>query len=239
MAPVARMATADDSRFLAEMMYASMLPGAGRGLFDEALAETGVAPVDFHEALLLAGANNWGQIADFIVLESEETLYAGAAGAYLSDRPDRRPLTAEGFEAVRRRLSWTAQQSRSFWRAYVRAFGLFGDAPQLAQPAAYVIEYIAVPEALRGLGYARMLLDAHAMRARAMGHDRIAISAMFGNDPALAAYLRCGFREHARLGPERFGHAFPGMVRLVRDLQPSGAAEPPGPRPQLPPRMTA
>jgi GNAT superfamily N-acetyltransferase len=218
MPPKTRMATSADSRFLAAMMYESMLPGVGHGVFDAALAGTGVDPVAFNEALLLAGASHWGQIEDFLVLETPNAPQAGAAAAYLSDRPDRRPLTGEGFEAVSERLGWSRDVSRGFWRTYVRAFGLFGDAPQLAQPVPYVIEYIAVPVEVRRRGYAQALLDAHVERARGLGHRQVAISAMYGNAPALAAYLRCGFREHARLGPERFGGAFPGMIRLVRDV---------------------
>ena len=221
MAPKARKATVEDSRFLAEMMYESTLAGVGRGLFDTALAGSGVAPIDFNEALLLAGASNWGQIEDFFVLEAA----AGAASAYLSDRSDRRPLTAEGFEAVVDRLRWPRDRARAFWRRYVRLFGLFGDAPALAQPARYVIEYVAVPAALRGRGYAQVLLDAHLRRARALGHGEVAVSAMLGNEPALRAYRRCGFREHDRLGPERFAGAFPGMVRLVRDLSLGSVAQ--------------
>lgn len=225
MAPKARMATVEDSRFLAEMMYESTLAGVGRGLFDPALAGSGVAPIDFNEALLLAGASNWGQIEDFFVLEAAAGPLAGAASAYLSDRSDRRPLTAEGFEAVVDRLGWPRDRAQAFWRSYVRLFGLFGDAPALAQPARYVIEYVAVPASFRGRGYAQILLDAHLRRARALGHGEVAVSAMLGNEPALRAYRRCGFREHDRLGPERFAGAFPGMVRLVRDLSLCSAAE--------------
>jgi len=236
MPPKPRPAAAADSRFLARTMYQATFAGVGRGLFDVALTQTGVDPLAFNEALLLAGASNWGQIDDFLVLEADDGSHAGAAGAYLSDRQDLRPLTAEGFEAVSGRLGWSPDAARAFWRAYVRAFGLFGDSPQLAQPAAYVIEYLAVPEALRGRGHARLLLEAHAERARANGHAQVAISAMFGNAPALETYLRCGFREHARLGPERFGGAFPGVTRLVRELEPASGGQAPF---RLPPRMTA
>jgi len=218
MGPVVRTATAEDSRFLAEIMYQSMLPGVGRGVFDSALAETGVDPIDFNEALLLAGASNWGQIEDFLVLDAPGAPRAGAAAAYLSDRSDRRPLTGQGFEAVAEQLAWPRETARSFWRSYVGSFGLFGDAPQLAQPAPYVLEYISVREALRRRGFCQLLLGAHLDRARALGHRQVAVSAMFGNEPALAAYLRAGFREHARLGAEAFGGAFPGMVRLVREV---------------------
>lgn len=205
-------------------MYDSMLPGVGRGLFDAALDGTGVDPVSFNEQLLLAGASNWGQLDDFLVVEAEGERQAGAAAAYDSSRPDKRPLTGEGFQKVSQRLGWDGAAARTFWTRYVRAFGLFGDAPQLAQPAAYVIEYVAVRQDLRGRGLAGRLLAAHIGRARAEGHRAVAVSAMYGNEPALRAYRRLGFQEHSRLAPEQFGGAFPGMIRLSLDL--GGPGEP-------------
>ena len=95
----------------------------------------------------------------------------------------------------------------------------------------HISEYVAVPAALRGRGHGRILLDAHLARARTHGHTQVAISAMYGNAPALRAYLRCGFREHARLGPERFGGAFPGIVRLVCDLPAAAGLEAAASRP--------
>ena len=218
MAPRVRAARADDGRFLAEAMYDSMLPGVGRGVFDTALEPTGVDPITFNEHLLLAGASNWGQLEDFLVVEADGEPQAGAAAAYDASRPDRRPLTGEGFQRVVARLGWDRPTAMGFWGRYVRAFGMFGDAPQLAQPAPYVIEYVAVREALRGRGLAGLLLRAHVERARAAGHEAAAVSAMYGNKAALQAYLREGFVEYARLGPEVFGGAFPGMVRLRLDL---------------------
>jgi hypothetical protein len=47
-----------DIGFLADVMYQSMLPGVGRGIFDAALEGTGVDPIAFHEGLLSTGANN-------------------------------------------------------------------------------------------------------------------------------------------------------------------------------------
>lgn len=213
-----RPAGAEDAPFLAAAMYESMLPGVGRGVFDSALESTGLTPLEFHEALLHAGASNWGQLADFVVLDLPDAPRAGAASAYRSALPDWRPLTGVGFKAVSERLGWSVEAGRDFWRRYVQAFGLFGQAPQLAQPADYVVEYVAVNPELRGRGLVRPLLDAHVERARAEGCATIGISAMYGNEAALRAYQKYGFREHARLGPERYGGAFPGMVRLILDL---------------------
>jgi GNAT superfamily N-acetyltransferase len=213
-----RPAAGEDVPYLAQVMYDSMLPGVGRGVFDAALEGTGVTPLAFHEALLHANASNWGQLADFVVLDLPEAPRAGAASAYRSNLPDWRPLTGVGFKAVSERLGWSPETGRDFWRRYVQTFGLFGQSPQLFQPADYVVEYVAVNPELRGRGLIRPLLEAHVERARAAGCATIGISAMYGNDPALRAYLKFGFREHARLGPERYGGAFPGMIRLILDL---------------------
>lgn len=218
MTPTIRPAAPEDIPFLARVMYDSMLPGVGRGVFDTSLEGAGVEPLAFHEALLASHANNWGQLEDFLVLDLPDRPRAAAAAAYRSDLADRRPLTAEGFKAVTEQLGWPQEVARGFWRRFVGVYGLFGNAPMLAQPADYVLEYVAVDPELRGRGLVAPLLEAHTTRAREAGHATIGVSAMFGNEPALRAYLKCGFEEHLRLGPEQYGGAFPGMIRLIRKL---------------------
>lgn len=213
-----RKAEQGDSRFIAEVMHASMLPGAGRGLFDDALSHTGVDPIAFHEALLLTGRNNWGQLDSFLILETEDQPQAAAMGAFLSSMTDLRPLTGEGFQAVSEHFGWTKEVSREFWRAYLMFFGPFGTAPQLFQPGEYVHEYAAVRPELRGKGLHRRLLEAHADRARSMGCKTLGGTAILGNEAVMASYARFGFREHSRFGPEFYKGKFPGIIRYVYDL---------------------
>jgi GNAT superfamily N-acetyltransferase len=195
-----------------------MLPGVGRGAFDIALEPTGADPIDFHEALLRTGASHWGQVDSFFVIDGPDGSPGAAMGYFLSARPDRRPLTAEGFKRVSEHLGWPRLASGEFWRRYTRFFGLFGDAPQLAQPADYVLEYAAVRPELQRRGLYGRLTEAHAEQARAMGCRTLGGTAVFGNDKVLGALLKAGFREHARFGPEHYGGEFPGMIRLVRAL---------------------
>lgn len=217
MASTIRPAVAEDRAFLAEIMHESTIPVAGRGLFDAALEGTGTDPLAFNEALLTTGSSSWGGIQDFVVLE-EDGERAAAAAAYLSSNPDRRPLSAEGFEAVSSALGWSQDAAQAFWRSYVAGFGFFGNAAHLEQPAPYVLEYVAVKPDYKGRRLVNHLLAAHAERARAAGHPVMGVSAMYGNEPAIRAYLRFGFREVARVGPERFGGKFPGMIRYIIDL---------------------
>jgi GNAT superfamily N-acetyltransferase len=214
----ARKAQDSDGRYLAQVMYDSMLPGVGHGVFDDALVGAGVDPVTFHEALLLTGANNWGQLDSFIVLETADQPQAGAMGYFLSSMPDLRPLTGQGFKLVSDHLGWPPDVAREFWRRYLSFFGLFGTAPQLAQPADYVLEFSAIDPELRGRGLYGRLLSAHVEQARAMGCKTVGGTAILGNDIVLRALLKFGFREHARFGPEHYRGAFPGLTRLVLEL---------------------
>ncbi len=217
---ILRPAEPRDIRFLAEVMYESMLPGVGHGVFDAPLESVGLAPIDFHEALIRMGSNNWGQLDSFFVIEVEGAGPVAAMGAFFSDMPDLRPLTAEGFKNVSEHLGWDKVAARDFWRKYISFFGLFGNAPQLAQPAEYVMEYAAVHPEFRGRGllkpfsYAR-LIAAHAGRARELGKKTLGGTAIFGNDAVTLALLKLGFREHSRFGSDFYGGAFPGLARYI------------------------
>ena len=195
-----------------------MLPGVGHGIFDAALEGTGVLPVDFNEALILSGANNWGQLESFLVLETPDKIRAGAAGAFLSSVSDPRPLTAEGFITVSKHLDWTPVIARDFWRKYVSFYGFFGNTPTLAQPGDYVIEYVGVGRRSVGRGSTvvsfRPMLTAPNCRTT----KRWASAAVVGNEPAIRSVLKFGFREVVRFGPEDYGGKFPGMVRFLCDV---------------------
>ena len=213
-----RAARPQDVGFLARIMYESMLPGTGRGIFDLPLVGTGIDPVAFHEALLRTGTSNWGQLDRYLVLEDTSGRLVGGASAFLASEPDRRPLTAAGFEIVAADLGWSPDMSRLFWRAYVSIFGLFGRAPQLDHPGDYVIEYAAIAPEFRGRGLYATLLEAHVRRARTQGFASVAHTAIMGNDAVLRALTKFGFREHVRFGPEYYRGFFPGLIRLVHDV---------------------
>lgn len=212
-----RPANRSDAPFLAEMMQISTMPVVNRGLFDVAIEGTDTDPLRFNEALILSGANHWGQLDSFVIIEEDGHLF-GACAAYLSSDPDRRPLTPLGLKLVTDHLGWSTDTSRLFWRRYVSQFGLFGDLPQLHQPAPYVLEYTAIRTGHRGRGLLAPLLSAHVDRARSQGHKMMGVSAVIGNDAALKAYKKFGFRFHKRVGPEEYGNAYPGMDRLILDI---------------------
>jgi GNAT superfamily N-acetyltransferase len=214
-----RRAEETDSRDLAIFMYESMLPGTGQGIFDRLLRGMAISPLDFHEALLRSGANNWGQIDSFFVIELDDGSLGGGVGAFLSSMPDLRPLTAEGFARVSKHLGWTREMDREFWRDYILFFGPFGTAAQLRHPGEYVLEYAAVREDLRGCGLYAHLLAAHAQHARDTGFNTMSTTGIAGNTAVLRALTRFGFEPAVHFGPERYRGTFPGLTRLIFHLK--------------------
>lgn len=215
---IVRPACDDDIGFLADVMHAATLPGPGRGLFDSVLEGTGTDPVDFNKALLASAASNWGQLDSFLVLQDHERGPIGAVGGFTSDRADLRPLTPEGLRSVAAYLGWSNDTASKFWRRYVGVFGLFGNAPQLAQPGEYVLEYAALRADARGRGLYRHLLSAHSERAQQRGYRTLGHAAMIGNDAVLKALLKFGFHEHSRFDAAYYRGHFPGLIRLVYTL---------------------
>lgn len=213
-----RRAREADCRDLAIFMYESMLPGVGHGIFDHFLRNIALSPVEFHEALLRTGTNNWGQIDSFFVIELDDGSLGGGVGAFLSSLPDLRPLTADGFTRVSQHLGWTQEMARGFWLDYIGFYGPFGASAQLRHPGDYVLEYAAVRGDLRGTGLYAHLLEAHAQYAREAGFASMSTTGVAGNTSVIRALTRFGFEPAGQFGPEYFRGAFPGFTRLLYRL---------------------
>lgn len=159
-----RPAETDDVPFLAHVMQQSTVPVVGHGLFDLVLEGLDIDPVSFNAALIRSGANHWGYLDTFVVLEKDGAR-AGACAAYLSADPDRRPITPAGVKLVCDFLGWDADKCRAFMKQYYGSFGIFPSLPQLFQPADYVLEYTGIEPEHRGQGLLQPIIDAHATRA--------------------------------------------------------------------------
>jgi hypothetical protein len=212
-----RMATAADVSFLARLMERSMLPAQGQGLFDELAAAIGMDRISFHEAVLLSGANNWGQLSDYAIAECDGELAAGTS-AHLSSMPDIRPITLEQLRLLSEHLGLSAQESKDLLRAYIKKFGAFGDLPHLRHPAEYVLEYGGVMPPFEGRQVPGHLIGHHVERAIARGCKTLGIVTLVGNNLALASFLRYGLAHHSTVTADDVGHGFVGTHRLVLDL---------------------
>ncbi len=212
-----RPAMAEDVGLLARIMEQSMLPAQGAGLFDELAASIEMDRLSFHEAILLAGANNWGQISNFIVVEHDGQP-AGAASAHLSNMGDVRPITAPQLMLVAKALALAKDQSKRLLQTSIMKFGAFGDTPHFRDPAEYVVEYVAVLPQFAGLQLSRHLFGAHIKRALDLGCKTLGTRALVGNDSALNAWKRLGLSYHSTVAAEQAGVRSIGIQRLLLDL---------------------
>jgi GNAT superfamily N-acetyltransferase len=212
-----RLATPEDVGFLARIMERSMLPAQGAGLFDDLAASIELDRLAFHEAVLLAGANNWGQLSDFIVVEYDGEP-AAATSAHLSSMGDVRPITAKQLMLVSKYLDLPPERSKRLLQTSIMKFGAFGDTPHFRDPAEYVVEYAAVMPAFAGKQLSRYLFGAHIKRALDLGCRTLGTRALVGNDAALNAWQRLGLRYHSTVSADQAGAKSIGIQRLVLDL---------------------
>jgi ribosomal protein S18 acetylase RimI-like enzyme len=82
-------------------------------------------------------------------------------------------------------MVWAAGTDHSF---VVEAFSRFGR-----------VDDIVVAERFRGRGIGAALLAEAERLTRAAGMKRLRLTVLSGNDPAIAAYERFGFRDYARV----------------------------------------
>ena len=214
---VTRLATPEDVDFLARMMERSMLPVQGRGLFDELAAVLEMERLDFHKAVLLAGASNWGQLEDYIIAEYKGQP-ASASSAHLSNMPDIRPMTMAQVQALSTYLGLPADKAKALLRAFIKKFGIFGDLPHLRHPAEYVLEYGGVMPEFEGRSLPGYVIGAHIKRAIEKGCKTLGIVTLVGNNLALSSFSRYGLVHHSTISADDVGGDFFGTHRLVLDL---------------------
>lgn len=194
-----------------------MLPAQGEGLFDELAASIEMDRLAFHEAILLAGANNWGQLSNFLIVDYDGEP-AAATSAHLSNMGDVRPITAQQLMLLSKYLDLPPKRSKLLLQTSIMKFGAFGDTPHFRDPAEYVVEYAAVMPAFTGNQLSRYLFGAHIKRALDLGCKTLGTRALVGNDTALNAWQRLGLRYHSTVSADQAGGKSIGIHRLVLNL---------------------
>jgi ribosomal protein S18 acetylase RimI-like enzyme len=212
-----RKATIADIPFLAKIQYEASLPPLHRCFWEDILQgiETGALP--FIEAMLRAGASNWGNVADFLILEEQEKPIAAAAG-YLPNSEDYRPLRLSALDKIAQDLNWSDQIAATFRDRYEQSWGSDCRPTYLTPQAPWIIEYVAVLPEVRGRGFGKMLLKALLEEGRSQRHSHAGIMVINGNDVARHTYESIGFKPyqtfHAEYFAEQFNLDFPGITKF-------------------------
>jgi GNAT superfamily N-acetyltransferase len=211
-----RKATPADISFLARIEYEASLPPLNHCFWEDLLDGTGTTALQFIEAELRADASNWGNMADFLILEAEGKPVAAAA-AYVPDTEDYCPLRLSRLEAIAHELKWSRASLTTFHDRYMALWG--GDLRPifLTPQATWIIENVAVLPEARGRGFGKVLLKALLEEGRSQ-HDFAGIMVINGNDVARRTYESIGFKPyqtfHADYFSEQFNIEFPGITKF-------------------------
>lgn len=212
-----RDATSADIPFLARIEYEASLPPMNQCFWDSLLQGTETGALQFIKAMLGANASNWGNVADFLILEEQGKPVAGAAG-YTPNLEDYCPLCLSSLDRMSRALKWSQEIAIGFRDRYEKFWG--GDCRPifLTPQAPWIIEYVAVLPEARGRGLGKVLLRAMLEKGRSQGHSYVGIMAIEGNDVARHTYESLGFKPYqtfyAEYFAKQFNLEFPGITKF-------------------------
>ena len=212
-----RKATIADIPFLARIEYEASLPPLNQCFWEGILQGTRTGALQFIEAMLRAGASNWGNVTDFLILEEQGKPVAAAAG-YAPNSEDYCPLRLSSLGRIAQDLNWSKEIATAFRDRYEQFWG--GDCrPIFLTPLApWIIENVAVLPEARGRGLGKVLLRALLEEGRSQQHAHAGIMVINGNDVARHTYESIGFKPyqtfHAEYFSDQFNLEFPGITKF-------------------------
>ncbi|MEM6305735.1 MAG: GNAT family N-acetyltransferase [Pseudomonadota bacterium] len=214
--PAVRAATEQDIHFLAKMDVEASLPPFGVTFWDGMLEGTGTDTLTFVETIYREGASNWGNVSDFIILESDGEPVAACAVFKPEPTPaNEGPLDLDKLDQVAGVLSWSEAGRASFRAGYDMIWG--NDGSFMKPQADLIVETVAVAPDHRGKGLGTALMKAAFARGRALGAESIGVSVIHGNDGAQALYEK-HFDPYASFWAACFDHKFPGLTQYRASL---------------------
>jgi len=212
-----RKAAIADIPFLARIQYEASLPPLNHCFWEDMLQGTGTGSLQFIEAMLRAEASNWGNVADYWVLEAQGKPVAAAAG-YTPKLEDYCPLRLAGLDQIAQDLNWSKAVATTFRDRYLHLWQGNLQPSFLIPVADWIIENVAVLPEARGRGLAKVLLRALLEEGRSRQHSHAGIMVVNGNDVAYHTYQALGFKPyqtfHAQYFLDLFHLEFPGVTKL-------------------------
>jgi GNAT superfamily N-acetyltransferase len=216
---IARKATISDIPFLARIQYEASLPPLNRCFWEDILEDEDIetTALQFIEAMLRASACNWGNVADYLILERRGEPVAAAAG-YEPNSEDYCPLRLSSLEAIAQDLNWSLEITTTFHDRYEQYWGEDCCPIFLAPQAPWIIENVAVLPEARGRGLGKVLLKALLEEGRSQQHSHAGIMSIEGNYVARHLYESIGFKPYQTFYSEyfsrQFNQDFPGITKF-------------------------
>jgi GNAT superfamily N-acetyltransferase len=212
-----RKATRADIPFLARIEYEASLPPLNQCSWEELLQGTQTSALQFIESMLSVEAGNWGNVEDFLILESQGQPVAAAAG-YRPDELDYRPLRLSHLDRIAQNLNWRKEVAIAFSDRYEEFWGNDRQPIFLTPQAPWIIEHVAVLPKARGQGFGKVLLKALLEEGRSQQYSHAGIMVINGNEVARHTYESIGFKPYQTFYAEYFSAQFdvdfPGITKF-------------------------
>jgi ribosomal protein S18 acetylase RimI-like enzyme len=211
-----RHANSSDVEFLAWVTFAASRSHLPRGLWDLIIGADEAECLDYLRRLAVAEPRSLYHYESYLVAEVGGDRAAALCG--FEPRDGGWAVAGEAMSNVQRDLGWTEAQAAA---SYQRIAPVWSACMSPDAGADFVIESVATRPEYRRRGLADILLDVITRDARRRGCSVAQITTYIGNDAALSAYKKAGFKvldERRCADLERLLGA-PGFVRLTRDVK--------------------
>lgn len=207
-------ATPDHSSFLAQVILSASRSHLELGPFDIALELPKGEVLGILEWMTLSEFISNCHFSKFLVAELE-TKPVGALAAFDPGETNLLPLGAALSDAY----SGMGYEEADLPSALMRLEAMRGCVPS-AEPGTWVVEWVAVEIAHRGQGILTQLLQKILALGTNRSLPRSQISTYLGNQAAINAYQRAGFRIDREYRNANFADLLgsPGMLTMLRDL---------------------
>ena len=211
--PKIRVASEADAPFLAWVQQEASRSHLPFGFWDLAIPGPDEYRLGALEKIAGARARSFCHWSWFLVAEVGGVPAAGLAGYSDPEVTVDQALPQAMFEGLTA-TGWTAAQIVGLGQRIAP----FVTCVPIAEPGAWIVEWVATRPEYRGRGLIKALLQEVLALGATRGHTRAQIGVLIGNTPAQRAYESVGFRVVDEKVSDEFESTFgvPGIRRLLR-----------------------
>jgi len=204
-----------DAEFLARVMLSASRTQLERGLWDLIIGADEAGCLDYLRRLALAQPRSLYHYESFLIAEVDGDRAAALCGFETAGAWE---LVGEAMAGIERDLDWTEEDRAA---SHQRVAPIWTDCmlPDIA--ADFAIESVATLPEYRRHGLISALIDKMLRDATGRGCRLAQITTYLGNEPALGAYEKNGFkvRDEKQCPEVQRILGVPGFVRLTRELK--------------------
>jgi ribosomal protein S18 acetylase RimI-like enzyme len=211
-----RRANSGDAEFLARVMFSAARSHLARGLWDLIIGADEAGCLDYLRRLAVAEPRSLYHYESFLLVEIAGESAAALCG--FENHVDAWSIVADAMSNVQRDLGWRETDAAA---SYQRVAPIWAACRPPDIAADFTIESVATLPEYRRRGLIGALIEEVLQDASQRGCRLAQITTYIGNDAALAAYEKSGFKvlDEKRCAEVEQILGVPGFVRLTRALK--------------------